>query len=193
MIINRPLYLNRLIQNKNNGLVKIVTGIRRCGKSFLLFELFHRHLIEIGIDESHIIEIALDDLIYESLREPHKMLQYIRNRILDSHQYYVVLDEVQMMENFVDVINSLLHLPNIDIYITGSNSQFLSSDIATEFRGRGVQIHIFPLSFSEFLSAYDGDKRDAWKDYYTYGGLPKILSLSDDESKAEYLLDYQNL
>ena len=189
MIINRPLYLNRLIQNKNNGLVKIVTGIRRCGKSFLLFELFHRHLIEIGIDESHIIEIALDDLIYESLREPHKMLQYIRNRILDSHQYYVVLDEVQMMENFVDVINSLLHLPNIDIYITGSNSQFLSSDISTEFRGRGVQIHIFPLSFSEFLSAYDGDKRDAWKDYYTYGGLPKILSLSDDESKAEYLSD----
>lgn len=189
MIINRPFYLNRLIQNKNNGLVKIVTGLRRCGKSFLLFELFHRHLIEVGVDDSHIIEIALDDLLYESLREPHAMLQHIHNRILDSHQYYIVLDEVQMMESFVDVVNSLLHLRNVDIYITGSNSQFLSSDISTEFRGRGMQIHVFPLSFSEFFSAYDGDKRDAWRDYYTYGGLPKIMSLSDEDSKAEYLHD----
>lgn len=189
MNIERPFYLDKLIKSKNNGLVKIVTGLRRSGKSYLLFELFHRHLIENGIEESHIIEVALDDLIYESLRDPHKMLQHIRNRILDSQQYYVILDEVQMMNQFVDVINSLLHMRNVDIYVTGSNSRFLSSDIVTEFRGRGMQIHMFPLSFREYLSAYEGDKRDAWRDYYTYGGLPKVLSLADDESKAEYLND----
>ena len=189
MIINRPRYLNRLIKSKHNGLVKIVTGIRRCGKSYLLFELFHHHLIESGVEESHIIEVALDDRNNASLRDPDKMLSYIRKRIVDDQQYYVVLDEVQLMAEFVDVLNSLLHVRNVDTYVTGSNSRFLSSDIVTEFRGRGEQIHIYPLSFEEFCSVYDGNVRDAWKDYYTYGGLPKVLSLVDEESKAEYLRD----
>ncbi len=189
MNIERPLYLNRLVRSKHNGLVKVITGIRRCGKSYLLFELFHRHLIENGVDESHIIEVALDDRINMDLRNPDKMLAYIRQRIVDSEQYYVVLDEVQLMDEFVDVLNSLLHIRNVDTYVTGSNSRFLSSDIVTDFRGRGEQIHIYPLSFKEYCSASDGDKRDAWKEYYTYGGLPKVLSLPDEESKVEYLSD----
>ena len=189
MIIQRPYYLNRLLKSKHNGLVKIVTGIRRCGKSYLLFELFHRHLVESGIDESHIIEVALDDRIYASLRDPDKMLAYVRDRITDQQQYYVILDEVQLLDEFVDVLNSLLHIRNADVYVTGSNSRFLSSDIVTEFRGRGEQIHIYPLSFAEYFSAFDGDKRDAWKEFYTYGGLPKVMELADDESKANYLRD----
>ena len=189
MNIERPLYLNRLVRSKHNGLVKVITGIRRSGKSYLLFELFHRHLIENGVDESHIIEVALDDRINMDLRNPDKMLAYIRQRIVDSEQYYVVLDEVQLMDEFVDVLNSLLHIRNVDTYVTGSNSRFLSSDIVTDFRGRGEQIHIYPLSFKEYCSASDGDKRDAWKEYYTYGGLPKVLSLPDEESKVEYLSD----
>ncbi len=187
MIIERPNYLNRLINSKHNGLIKVVTGLRRSGKSFLLFQLFHRHLIDVGVDRSHIIEIALDDLMNERLLNPFNMLTFIRERLIDDQQYYVLIDEVQLMDRFTDVLNSLLHIPNVDTYVTGSNSRFLSSDIATEFRGRGEQIHIFPLSFSEFCSAYDGDPRDAWKEYYTYGGLPMLFSLSGDESKAEYL------
>lgn len=189
MNIERPHYLNRLVKSKHNGLVKVITGIRRCGKSYLLFELFHRHLIENGVDESHIIEVALDDRINLELRNPDKMLSYIRQRIVDHGQYYVVLDEVQLMDEFIDVLNSLLHIRNVDTYVTGSNSRFLSSDIVTDFRGRGEQIHIYPLSFEEFCSAFDGDKRDAWKEYYTFGGLPKVLSLPDEESKVEYLTD----
>ena len=189
MNIERPLYLDRLIKSKHNGLVKVITGIRRCGKSYLLFELFHRHLIDSGVDEPHIIEVALDDRSNVSLRDPDKMLAYIKSRIIDQQQYYIVLDEVQLMGEFVDVLNSLLHIRNVDTYVTGSNSRFLSSDIVTDFRGRGEQIHLHPLSFREFCSAFDGDKRDAWREYYTYGGLPKVLALPDDVSKTEYLLD----
>lgn len=189
MRINRPYYLDRLIKSKHNGLVKIITGIRRCGKSFLLLDIFHDHLKSTGVDESHIIEVSLDDLLYFELRDPYKMLTYIREHIVDEEQYYVILDEVQMMDKFVDVLNSLLHIHNVDVYVTGSNSRFLSSDIVTEFRGRGEQIHVYPLSFKEYCSAYSGDRRDAWKDYYTWGGLPKIMSLVDDERKEEYLHD----
>ena len=189
MRINRPYYLDRLIKSKHNGLIKIVTGIRRCGKSYLLLDIFHDHLKACGVDESHIIEMALDDLLFFELRDPFKMLSYIRGRIVDDGQYYVVIDEVQLMDKFVDVLNSLLHIRNVDVYVTGSNSRFLSSDIVTEFRGRGEQIHVYPLSFQEYCSAYKGDKREAWNDYYTYGGLPKILSLADDERKGEYLRD----
>lgn len=189
MRINRPYYLDRLINSKHNGLIKIVTGIRRCGKSYLLLDIFHDHLKASGVDESHIIELALDDLLFFELRDPFKMLSYIRGRIVDDGQYYVVIDEVQLMNKFVDVLNSLLHIRKVDVYVTGSNSRFLSSDIVTEFRGRGEQIHVYPLSFQEYCSAYDGDKRKAWNDYYTYGGLPKILSLADDERKVEYLRD----
>ena len=150
MRINRPYYLDRLIKSKHNGLIKIVTGIRRCGKSYLLLDIFHDHLKACGVDESHIIEMALDDLLFFELRDPFKMLSYIRGRIVDDGQYYVVIDEVQLMDKFVDVLNSLLHIRNVDVYVTGSNSRFLSSDIVTEFRGRGEQIHVYPLSFQEY-------------------------------------------
>lgn len=186
-IINRDIYLNQLIAGQGNGLVKIVTGIRRCGKSFLLFELFHRYLTEHSTDESHIIEIALDDISNERLRSPHLLLQYIKERIIDQKLYYVLLDEIQLTDRFEEVLNSLLHIRNVDVYVTGSNSRFLSSDIITEFRGRGDEIHLYPLSFAEFLTAYEGTKQDAWKEYYTYGGLPVILSMDTEQKKSNYL------
>ena len=194
MIIERPYHLNRLVRSKHNGLVKIVTGIRRCGKSFLLNTLFHNHLMADGVEDSHIIELALDDRANVNLRDPDKMLAYIKQRITDHDMYYVIIDEVQLMDDFVDVLNSLLHFRNVDVYVTGSNSRFLSSDIVTEFRGRGEQIHIGPLSFMEYCSAFEGDRRDAWKEYYTYGGLPQILSLDGDDMKEDYLRDlYQTV
>ena len=194
MIIERPYHLNRLVRSKHNGLVKIVTGIRRCGKSFLLNTLFHNHLMADGVEDSHIIELALDDRANVNLRDPDKMLAYIKQRITDHDMYYVIIDEVQLMDDFVDVLNSLLHIRNVDVYVTGSNSRFLSSDIVTEFRGRGEQIHIGPLSFMEYCSAFEGDRRDAWKEYYTYGGLPQILSLDGDDMKEDYLRDlYQTV
>ena len=186
-VINRDTYLNQLIAGQQNGLIKIVTGIRRCGKSFLLFELFHRYLTEHGTDESHIIEIALDDMSNEQYRNPHLLLKYIKGQIFDSELYYVLLDEIQLADRFEEVLNSLLHIKNVDVYVTGSNSRFLSTDIVTEFRGRGDEIHLYPLSFAEFFSAYEGAKQDAWKEYYTYGGLPIILSMDTEQKKATYL------
>ena len=186
-VINRDSYLNQLIAGQRNGLIKIVTGIRRCGKSFLLFELFHRYLTEHGTDESHIIEIALDDLLNEQFRNPHHLLKYIKERIIDRDVYYVLLDEIQLADRFEEVLNSLLHIKNVDVYVTGSNSRFLSTDIVTEFRGRGDEIHLYPLSFAEFFSAYGGSRSEAWKEYYTYGGLPIILSMETEQKKATYL------
>lgn len=187
MIIPRPIYLNQLIAAKGNRMIKIITGIRRCGKSFLLFELFHSYLNENGIDDDHIIEVALDDRANIELRDPDRILAHIKSRIKDGGQYYVLLDEVQMIEDFVDVLNSLLHIRNADTYVTGSNSRFLSKDVVTEFRGRGQDIHMYPLSFAEYYSARGGDKSDCWRDYMTFGGLPQTLLLTGDKARREYL------
>lgn len=187
MIIKRDKYLDELIGWKHTDLIKIVTGLRRCGKSFLLFNLFHQHLLSSGTDESHIIEIALDDISNEALREPFRMLEYVKSKIKDDNQYYLIIDEVQLLGRFVDVLNSFMHIDNVDIYVTGSNSRFLSKDVATEFRGRGIEIHIYPLSFAELYQARGGDKYALWKSYYTYGGLPYLASLNDNARKVEYL------
>ena len=187
MIIKRDYYLQQLISSKSNNLIKIVTGIRRSGKSFLLFNLFHNHLIETGISEDHIIEIALDDRLNKNLRDPDVILQHIHERIVDDKLYYIILDEVQMIDEFTDVLNSLLHIRNADVYVTGSNSKFLSKDVVTEFRGRGDEIPLFPLSFAELYNSIGGDKFELWKSYYTYGGLPGILELDSEKKKAAYL------
>lgn len=192
MIIQRNRYLNKLLDRKENGLVKIITGIRRCGKSYLLFHLYKEKLLSMGIPENHIIAVALDDIDKIEYRDQFKLYSYVKNSIKDSEMHYVFLDEIQMMNsNFVDLINGLLHIDNLDIYVTGSNSKFLSSDILTEFRGRGDEIRVYPLSFAEFNTAYD-KINTAWKDFYTYGSLPLILSRKTDELKAEYLISLFN-
>ena len=188
MIIQRNSYLNKLISRKQNGLIKVVTGVRRCGKSFLLFNLFHNHLVNSGVDEDHIIEIALDDRSNKNLRNPDNMLSFVKEKIKDNAMYYIILDEIQMLDEFEDVLNSFLHIRNADVYVTGSNSRFLSSDVITEFRGRGDEIRVHPLSFREYVSAYQGTVDEAWEEYYTYGGLPLILTRNDDEEKSEYLI-----
>ncbi len=187
MEIKRDVYLQKLLRREKNGLIKVVTGLRRCGKSYLLFTLFHDHLLKRGVGEDHIIEVALDDRSNKPLRDPDNMLSYIKGRMRDEKTYYVILDEVQMLDEFEDVLNSLMHLRNADIYVTGSNSRFLSSDVITEFRGRGDEIRMHPLSFREYLSACNSSEDEAWDDYFVYGGLPLILSRSSPEEKAEYL------
>jgi predicted AAA+ superfamily ATPase len=187
MEIKRDAYLEQLKIRKDNGMIKIITGIRRCGKSFLLFVLFKNYLLENGVDNEHIIEIALDGIENEELRDPKKCYQYIKDAMKDEQRYYLILDEVQFMPRFEEVLNSLLRISNIDVYVTGSNSRFLSSDIVTEFRGRGDEIRIYPLSFAEFYSAYDGDYDEAWEEYMTYGGLPQVAQFSVERQKAEYL------
>lgn len=192
MRIERTTYLNQLIESQNNGLIKIITGIRRCGKSYLLFNIFYDYLISKGIDNKHIIKIALDDILNEEYKDPRKLLLYIKESIKDSNNYYIFIDEVQMMDNFIGALNSLLRIENVDVYVTGSNSKFLSSDIATEFRGRGDVIHIYPLSFKEFFSVYDGDVNKAWKEYSTYGGLPLIKNIESEQKKISYLNNLYN-
>lgn len=187
MNIKRQQYLDQLIASQRNGLVKIITGIRRCGKSYLLFKLFHDYLNSQGIADDHIIQIALDDRTNKELRDPDNLLKYIKEQITDKDLYYIILDEIQMVDEFTDVLNSLLHISNADVYVTGSNSHFLSTDIVTEFRGRGDEIHLFPLSFSEYCEGYNDSTDQAWKDYYTYGGLPLILTLDTDKKKEDYL------
>ena len=187
MNIKRQQYLDQLIASQRNGLVKIITGIRRCGKSYLLFKLFHDYLNSQGIADDHIIQIALDDRTNKELRDPDNLLKYIKEQITDKDLYYIILDEIQMVDEFTDVLNSLLHISNTDVYVTGSNSHFLSTDIVTEFRGRGDEIHLFPLSFSEYCEGYNGSTDQAWKDYYTYGGLPLVLTLDTDKKKEDYL------
>ena len=188
MEIKRDAYLEKLIRREKNDLIKIVTGIRRCGKSYLLFNLFHQHLLDKGVPEDHIIEVALDNIKYAELRDPQKMFSYIESRIKDPNLYYIILDEVQLMDGFVDVLNGLLHIKNADVYVTGSNSRFLSRDVVTEFRGRGDEIHMLPLSFSEFYSVYEGSVAEAWDEYFNYGGLPLVLAWKQPEEKEEYLL-----
>ena len=187
MEIRRDTYLEQLKIRKDNGMIKIVTGIRRCGKSFLLFVLFKKYLLENGVDNEHIIEIALDGIENDELRDPKRCYEYIKATMKDEQKYYLLLDEVQFMPRFEEVLNSLLRISNIDVYVTGSHSKFLSSDIVTEFRGRGDEIRIYPLSFAEFYSAYDGDYDDAWNEYMIYGGLPQVAQFSIERQKSEYL------
>ena len=194
MIIQRKKYLDMLISGEGNNLVKIVTGVRRCGKSFLLFILFRNYLTEKGVDEQHIIELSLDDLRNKKLRNPETLLEYIDSRLLnDKKTTYIILDEVQLVQDFVEVLLSLLHTPFVDVYVSGSNSKFLSKDVVTEFRGRGDEIRVFPLSFSEFYSAVGGDKSEVWKEYYTYGGLPQILEFDSEKKKSDYLKNLYEL
>ena len=188
MEIKRDIYLDRLKRREKNGLIKIVTGVRRCGKSYLLLNLFHDYLLDKGVKEDHIIEIALDDRSNKELRDPDNMLEYVKEHIVDRDTYYIILDEVQLLAEFEDVLNSFMHIRNADVYVTGSNSKFLSSDLVTEFRGRGDEIRIFPLSFREYCSAFKGSADEAWDDYFTFGGLPLILSRETAEEKAEYLM-----
>ncbi len=187
MEIKRDYYLKKLIEAKNDGLIKILIGVHQCGKSYLLNTIFYNYLIENGVKEDHIIKVALDDTDNEELLNPKNLSKYVKEKIVDKDIYYVILDEIQLVENFEGVLNGLLRINNIDIYVTGSNSKFLSSDIITEFRGRGEDIKIYPLSYYEFMSVYEGDKFDGWIEYITYGGLPLVVSMNTDERKAAYL------
>ncbi len=191
MEIQRDYYLNKLIEAKNDKLIKVITGIRRCGKSYLLNTIFYNYLLSNGIDDNHIIKIALDDSDNEELLDAKKLSKFIKDKIVDKENYYCLLDEIQLVNNFEGVLNGLLRIPNIDIYVTGSNSKFLSTDIITEFRGRGEEIRIYPLSYSEFMSVYVGDKLDGWIEYCTYGGLPLIVSMQNDERKMAYLKEQE--
>ena len=185
--IKRDLYLNKLIERKDNDLIKIITGIRRCGKSYLLDPLFKNYLVESGVKEDHIIKLELDSIENKEYQEPSKLYEFIMNQVTDDDMYYILLDEIQKVDDFESVLNSFLRKKNLDVYVTGSNSKFLSSDIVTEFRGRGDEIRVYPLSFSEFASGFDGDIKEAFKEYSTFGGMPYILSRKTDESKTEYL------
>ena len=187
MKIERQKYIQQLIDSKDNGLIKIVTGLRRVGKSYLLKTLFKEYLLQSGVPKSHILIIDLEDRRKKAFRDPDYLLNWVDSQIKDDGQYYIIIDEVQRVEEFVDMLGSLVEMPNTDVYVTGSNSHFLSNDVATEFRGRGDEIHVWPLTFSEFMSAYEGDIIDGWQEYYTYGGLPKILSIKGEDKKAAYL------
>ena len=191
MEIKRDYYLKKLIEAKNDGLIKILIGVHQCGKSYLLNTIFYNYLIEEGVKEDHIIKVALDDTDNEELLNPKNLSKYVKEKIIDKDTYYVILDEIQLVENFEGVLNGLLRITNIDIYVTGSNSKFLSSDIITEFRGRGEDIKIYTLSYYEFMSVYEGDKFDGWIEYITYGGLPLVVSMNTDERKASYLKTQQ--
>ncbi len=187
MDIKRDKYLVDLINRMNNGMIKVVTGIRRCGKSYLIFTIFKNYLKEQGVDEEHIVTIELDQRKDKKYRDPDVILEYIESRIIDDEQFYILLDEVQLLEDFEEVLNSLLHIKNLDIYVTGSNSKFLSKDVITEFRGRGDEIHIYPLTFKEFMQAYDGDIYRGWAEYVVYGGLPLTVTMKTEEQKINYL------
>lgn len=187
MEIKRDLYLDKLIRSMHNGMIKVVTGIRRCGKSYLLFNLFSDYLKSLGVDDAHIIKIDLEDRRNKKLRNPDALLEYIDAHIAKEGMNYVMLDEVQWVDEFEDVLNSYLKIPNVDVYVTGSNSKFLSTDVITEFRGRGDEIKVAPLSFSEFLSIFNGSREEAMEEYMTFGGLPKIATMQTNEEKMKYL------
>lgn len=186
-VIDRGSYLQKLIDRRENGLIKVITGIRRCGKSFLLDPLFKEYLMKEGVKEDHIIKLDLDERRNNKYLDPDALDEYVRNLIIDDNMYYLLLDEVQKVDDFESVLNGFLHIRNLDVYVTGSNSKFLSSDIITEFRGRGDEIRVFPLSFSEFVSVYKGTFDEAWREYITYGGMPRILYCNNEEEKSNYL------
>lgn len=185
--IERQKYLDELISLKENGMIKVITGMRRCGKSYLLFEIFSSYLESNGVESNHIIKIDLEDYKNKSLRNPDNIYEYVESRIVDNDTYYILLDEVQMLDDFVDVLNGFLKKQNVDIYVTGSNAKFLSKDVITEFRGRGFEIRVYPLSFSEYMSAYQGSLQSGINEYMLYGGLPQILSHKTDEHKVLFL------
>lgn len=187
MEIKRDYYLNKLIAKKHNGLIKVITGIRRCGKSYLLFTLFKNHLTESGVADDHIIEIPFDSFENKKYRDPEILYPYVKEQIADDGMYYILLDEVQLLGEFESVLNGFMRMKNVDVYVTGSNARFLSKDIITEFRGRGDELHIQPLSFAEFMSVYDDNKYDGWNEYVLYGGLPPVVLLRTAEQKIELL------
>ncbi len=187
MEIRRDIYLNKLINRMHNGMIKVVTGIRRSGKSYLLFTIFKDYLLSEGVDEDHIISIELDRLENKKYRDPYMILEQIKTQIIDSKDYYIFLDEVQLLDEFEDVLNSLLHIKNVDVYVTGSNSKFLSKDIITEFRGRGDEVHVYPISFREYMTVFNGDKYEGWSSYVRFGGLPLTVTMNSDEQRVEYL------
>ena len=187
MEIKRNHYLNILISKKNNGLIKVITGMRRCGKSYLLFTLFKEYLLKEGVDEKHIIEIAFDTFENKHLRDPYVLYPYLKEQIKDESMYYVLLDEVQLLEDFESILNSLIRMKNVDVYVTGSNARFLSKDVITEFRGRGDEVHRYPLRFAEFMSVYKGAKQDGWNEYMLYGGIPLVLDFSTPDQKITFL------
>lgn len=187
MEIRRDIYLNKLISKKHNGLIKVVTGMRRCGKSYLLFNLFKEYLVNEGVNENHIIEIAFDSFENRKYRDPEVLFPYLMEKIADNEMYYVLLDEVQMLDDFESVLNSLGRKKNVDVYVTGSNAKFLSKDIITEFRGRGDEVHMYPLTYSEFMSIYDGDKQEGWRDYVLFGGIPLVLGFETADQKSDFL------
>lgn len=190
MEIERNYYLNKLITKKENHLIKIVTGIRRCGKSYLLDPIFKNYLLENGVDEKHIVKLELDSIENEEYINPKKLYEYVMNKVIDDKTYYIILDEIQKVDNFESVLNGFLRKPNLDVYVTGSNSKFLSSDIITEFRGRGDEVRVYPLSFSEFMSVYDDNEVKGLDEYINYGGLPLITTFKTREEKIDYL-NYQ--
>ena len=185
--IARDIYLKRLIDSQGNGLIKVITGIRRCGKSYLLDPIFKDYLLKRGVSTDHIVHLNLETRENKSLTNPDALDGFIRSRIKDDTRHYVLLDEIQLVADFESVLNGFLHLPNLDVYVTGSNSRFLSSDIVTEFRGRSYEIHLYPLSFAEFMSAYDGSRERGWSDYYRYGGLPQVLTMPTESDKMAFL------
>ena len=187
MEIKRNRYLNTLISKKHNGLIKVITGMRRCGKSYLLFTLFKEHLLSDGIDEDHIIEIAFDAFENKKYRDPDVLYPYLKEQIKDDAMYYVLLDEVQLLGEFESILNSLIRMKNVDAYVTGSNARFLSKDVITEFRGRGDEVHMYPLSFAEFMSVYPGTKQDGWNEYMLYGGIPLVLEFTTPDQKIAFL------
>ena len=187
MEIKRDRYLNLLISKKHNGLIKVITGMRRCGKSYLLFTLFKDYLLSEGIEKSHIIEIAFDAYENKQYRDPDVLYPYLKEKIKDDGMYYVLLDEVQLLGEFEAILNSLTRMKNVDVYVTGSNARFLSKDVITEFRGRGDEVHMYPLSFTEFMSVYPGTKQDGWNEYMLYGGLPLVLSFTTPDQKIAFL------
>ncbi len=187
-MIKRDYYLNQLIDGIDNGLIKIITGIRRCGKSFLLFKIFKQYLLDQNVDENHIIEIQLDRRSFSKLTDPDELYKYVIKRVVDNRKYYLFIDEIQMCEDFVHLLNAFFYIDNIDVYVTGSNSHLLSKDVITEFRGRGDEIRLNPLSFKEFYSQRS-DFEEAWKEYYTFGGMPLILAKKDSNQKMQYLKD----
>lgn len=187
MEIKRNRYLNTLISKKHNGLIKVITGMRRCGKSYLLFTLFKEHLLSDRIDEDHIIEIAFDAFENKKYRDPDVLYPYLKEQIKDDAMYYVLLDEVQLLGEFESILNSLIRMKNVDVYVTGSNARFLSKDVITEFRGRGDEVHMYPLSFAEFMSVYPGTKQDGWNEYMLYGGIPLVLEFTTPDQKIAFL------
>ena len=187
MIVNRYRYIEQLSRSKNNGLIKIITGLRRSGKSFLLKKLFHQHLLDEGVREDHILVIDMESRKNREFKNPDYLLDWVEKMMIDDETYYIIIDEVQEVEDFVEVLSSLSVTEGADVYVTGSNSRFLSSDLVTEFRGRGDEIHVWPLSFKEFMTVYDGSKEDGWAEYRLYGGLPQLLTQVGDEKKADFL------